>query len=389
VKIINEHCFCRADEDAFGMSGCVFRSLTFEPGSQLQAIEPFALAGCFDLHTICIPASVKEMSGASFMLANLTDIQIESGSPYFQRTGNFIRDFDDLRLVRYFGQESEITIDNAIEVIGTYCFGYCCSIEKVQMESDCRVSSIEEGAFAKCFSLTSITISSSVTSLGKSVFFDSDLETVSFAQDSRLRDLGETAFSMCENLKSIALPPSVEIIGPFCFNSPTLVSVSLPSDSKLTRIEHAAFAGCCGLGSFFVPSLVEFIGTNCFFNCRSLNDLTFESPGHLRELLDLPPVAIARYGIPDSVEILSFSGDPNRCCACNLNFGHESQLRSIRIVDDRFDKDRGAQERSEFWQSPRGRSRRFFREPGVGPFRSFLHLAGRTLRVFRDNLEFE
>jgi hypothetical protein len=55
-----------------------------------------------------------------------------------------------------------------------------------------------------------------------------------------------------------------------------------------------------------LPSSVESVGLLSFIYCRALSSLSFASPSHLRELLDLPPWLSGLVSIPDSVEVLSF-----------------------------------------------------------------------------------
>jgi hypothetical protein len=211
-----------------------------------------------------------------------------------------------------------------------------------------------------------------VTSLGKSVFVDCDLlHTVSFSAGSQLKSIGDKAFLSCSSLKSIALPVSVEIIGAFSFAAcSALRSVTFPPDSKLARIEESAFSKCGRLQSFFVPSQVEFIGEKCFYECLCVTQLTFVSPSHVRELLDLPlrlDDSVCQ-SIPDSVEVLSFCGCPRGGRGHDLDFGRESRLKQIRVRDDPI----------EFWSFSLLDRR----------MRCFLRVSSRSLRIFRQNLEF-
>jgi hypothetical protein len=328
------------------------------------------------------------MSGASFTGSGLTGIQIENGNQHFQVKNGFIRDLSNRRLVRYSGAKRDVEIESDVDVIGTYCSASRDSLRTLTFGAGCKLSLIEDGAFSKC-GLQSITIPSSLISLGKSAFFGCGcLRTVCFASDSQLREIGGKAFYTCRLLESIILPASVEIIGAFCFvGCVGLASVFVPVDSKLVRIEKAAFSDCSALHSFFFPSLLEFVGEKCFYCSSCLTTLTFGSPSRLRELLDLPPLWIGCCTIPDSVERFSFCG--NAKVGRTLEFGGDSRLAWIRARND------AVQQEDVLNQSPLGANRLLVTQSlsaATGGerllFRTFVRLSSRTLKILRNNLEF-
>jgi hypothetical protein len=90
------------------------------------------------------------------------------------------------------------------------------------------VTSIGDGAFEFCSSLTSITIPQSVTSIGG------------------------WAFAVCSSLTSITIPQSVTSIGSFAFSvCRSLTSITIPQ--SVTSIGNFPFNGCYGLESIVVP----------------------------------------------------------------------------------------------------------------------------------------
>lgn len=91
------------------------------------------------------------------------------------------------------------------------------------------VTSIGNGAFWRCSSLTSITLLESVTSIG------------------------DSAFGVCSRLRSITLPDSVTSIGEEAFSGCSrLTSISVPD--SVTSIEAPAFTECENLQDFTCPS---------------------------------------------------------------------------------------------------------------------------------------
>ncbi|MCD8358647.1 MAG: leucine-rich repeat domain-containing protein [Oscillospiraceae bacterium] len=113
------------------------------------------------------------------------------------------------------------------------------------------ITSIGEGAFAICSSLSSVTLPNSVTSIGYA------------------------AFSECSNLTSVTIPDSVTSIGDWAFESCTsLTSVTLPD--SVTSIGGAAFTDCTGLTSITIPSGVTSIGSDengAFDGCLNLTEI--------------------------------------------------------------------------------------------------------------------
>ena len=101
------------------------------------------------------------------------------------------------------------------------------------------MTSIGNGAFNYCTSLTSITIPDSVTSIGNGVF------------------------SGCSALTSIIIPDSVTSIGEYAFYDCTsLTSIMIPH--SVTSIERYTFSGCSDLTSITIPDSVTSIGKYAF-----------------------------------------------------------------------------------------------------------------------------
>ena len=74
------------------------------------------------------------------------------------------------------------------------------------------------------------------------------------------------AFSGCTGLTSVTIPSSVTSIGSDAFSGCTgLTSVTIPS--SVTTIGYNAFSDCTGLTSITIPSSVTSIGERAFSGC--------------------------------------------------------------------------------------------------------------------------
>jgi hypothetical protein len=129
-------------------------------------------------------------------------------------------------------------------------------------------------AFNERRSLTSVTISDSVTSIGNNAFSSTGLTSVTIPDG--VMSIGNSAFSLCSGLTSITIPKSVTSLGQNAFaNCGGLISVTMPEDSNLGSIGYSAFNGCAKLTSITIPKSVTTIGQYAFAYCTGLTSVTF------------------------------------------------------------------------------------------------------------------
>ncbi|MGC9151662.1 MAG: leucine-rich repeat domain-containing protein [Microbacter sp.] len=134
------------------------------------------------------------------------------------------------------------------------------------------VTSIGDWAFFNCNGLTSITIPSSVTSIGGGVFADC-YHLTSIIIPSSVTSIGGEAFVNCNGLTSITIPSSVTSIGGGVFQGCVgLTSIAIPS--SITSIGYGVFEGCSGLTSITIPNSVTSIGDHVFDGCVGLTSVT-------------------------------------------------------------------------------------------------------------------
>ena len=79
----------------------------------------------------------------------------------------------------------------------------------------------------------------------------------------------------CSGLTSITIPSSVTSLGGVCFRDCiglTLITIPL----SVTSLDIECFYGCSGLTSITIPSSVTSLDDNCFYNCSNLETVYFK-----------------------------------------------------------------------------------------------------------------
>ena len=165
---------------------------------------------------------------------------------------------------------TSVTIPDSVTSIGYQAFCCCSSLTSVTIPDS--VTSIGDKAFVGCSSLTSVTIPDSVTSIGVGAFQDCRSLTSVTIPDSITR-IREYAFMACSSLTSVTIPDSVTRIGDAAFaGCSSLTSVTIPD--SVTSIRDAAFGGCSNLTSVTIPDSVTSIGDRAFGGCSNLTSIT-------------------------------------------------------------------------------------------------------------------
>ena len=134
-----------------------------------------------------------------------------------------------ITIISYTGSSTNVVIPSSINVNG----------------EDIPVKVITNDAFKDNDTITSVTISDSITTIGE--------------------------FSGCSSLTSIYIPDSVTRINYRVFyNCSNLITVTISEGSQLTSIASEAFYNCDSLTSIFIPNSVTTIGNYAFGNCSNL-----------------------------------------------------------------------------------------------------------------------
>ncbi len=186
------------------------------------------------------------------------------------------------------------------------------------------VTSIDDEAFLRCKSLTSVTISDSITSIGAWAFYEcSGLIDVTISDSVII--IENEAFLACDSLRNVTIPANVMSVGYGAFgycdsllsldvnennqyyksidgnlyskDGKTLVQYAVGKESSsfvipdsVTSIRDRAFGGCNNLTNVTIPDGITSVGYGAFFGCGKLT-----------------------YNIKDNIRYLGNSNNPYLC----------------------------------------------------------------------------
>ena len=151
--------------------------------------------------TYTVPDYVKGIYPYGLSYANFDKVVIP-------KTLNFIGDHACLN-----ANIKEIDLSQFVGTIWAQTF-MGTKLEKVELPA--AVDNIYPSAFQSCKNLNSVTFAdaSSVDGIGENAFADDPvLETVNFGQDTQLSTIANGAFALCPHLKSLSIPSSIVTLG--------------------------------------------------------------------------------------------------------------------------------------------------------------------------------
>ncbi len=200
-----------------------------------------------------------EETEGKLSILDLSDAKIVSGGdPYYQ-----VYDYMEDRYNNYFTKDNEI---------GYMTFSNSDVLTSVTLPSG--LTSIGKRAFEKCWNLASVTFPSTLVTIGGSAFSECpNLASVTF--QSGLTSIGSSAFFACRSLTNVTFPSSLTEIGNNAFNMCGFKTLTLPSG--LTKIGKEAFADCIRLKSLTLSPSLTSIGVEAFGGLGNLRTLTIPS----------------------------------------------------------------------------------------------------------------
>lgn len=217
----------------------------------------YAFSDIDTLRTIELPNTVTSIAERAFMdCYGLETINLEN--------------VDELVQYAFFGATGLTSVKLKDSTVAKFAFQNCTSLESVEFLGE-NVT-IGEYAFSGCTALREMIGQDKVTSIGAYAF--QNCEKMTAIALPKLTSLGSTStlavkitsnvavFSGCTRLTTVSLGSGVTVLGKnVFFNCSALTTVLMPG---VTQIGQYAFAGCSGLTSLALTSAVTEVDANAF-----------------------------------------------------------------------------------------------------------------------------
>lgn len=224
--------------------------------------------------------------------------------------------FDGYSLIKYHGNDAQVTVPNWVHEISEEAFANCDTLERLILPDS--VTSINHAAFQDCKNLAEVVLPNSVKTIGSSAFSGcTSLYSIDIPEKTELISPG--AFADCPSLSTISIdannksytcndgviyskdgkelvqylagrpkstynmPSTVEQIDEYAFwGSNELEKVNI--SNNVNSIPEYAFSNCKGLNKISLPMSVERINAFSFEDCSNLEYINIpESVGYIDE----------------------------------------------------------------------------------------------------------
>ena len=241
-------------------SGCI-KLMRLNLAEGLQIIKKDAFAGCTRLEG-ALPEGVNEKyssaSGAKVMLPNEKAVLEIPGT---------VTTIEDSAFANCYSADETLQADGEKEPSD-----YKIGIKAVHVAGNPAGTTIGASAFAGCQNLTKLTLGEGVTGLGDSALKDTRLEEITIPSTFETGTAKNSPFTSGENstLKKVTFADGIQVIPQYFLNNiTTLTEIEIPA--SVQKIGDHAFAGCSSLETVTfkdeAASKLTTIDTSAFEGC--------------------------------------------------------------------------------------------------------------------------
>lgn len=197
--------------------------------------------------------------------------------------GPAVTSIDDEAFARSFSLR-RVEFPTSVQRVHHLAFADCSSLDTVDivsLEAWCKIDFMDDEACPMTSAhhlrlngeeITHLVIPDGVTAVSANLFRNCR-SIVSVLMPPSVKSIGSYAFCNCESLKTIQIGDSVKSLGYSAMaGCVALQSVVLPDE--LVRIDRYAFRGCRWLTEIVIPDKVTFIGSYAFKDCKRIERLT-------------------------------------------------------------------------------------------------------------------
>ena len=262
------------------------KKVTMPRNSQLTTIGKNVFAGCDNLESFDVPATVTEIAGSAFKgCKSLETVNFAAANEMTELPDGLFSGLTGLK---------NVTLPQNLTAISNDLFNGCTSLANIDVPDGVKavgnnafkntkikdvsfldhVESIGSSAFSGCTNINEVNITPMTTSIGSSAFNGcTGITDFIFEEGTSFEQLPTYLFQNCSNLKNVKLPGNLKRIPNYCFNGCSkLEMVDIPD--TVTAVGDYAFKSCSALKDFEIPAGVKTLGPYAFQSCTSLKDMT-------------------------------------------------------------------------------------------------------------------